>query len=568
MNFLFPAFLGFFLLLLPVFALYFLKSRPIRKVVPSNVLWKVVFSRIKPNSFWQKFQNSLFLLLQIIAISLVVLALAQPLGLFPTGVNRIIILDVSASMLAEDILPNRFSAAVARAGELCSGFNGRVAIYTLGDHLIQAFPFSENPNEAKAFLKGISPQHSATPSSERFLRMVRDLEGLEPDEIFILTDTLSPNFPSDFLPRTSVTVEIFAKEEANVAIVGGEANLDQTKKVIGCRLLLLNCNKETINVSLKVEENEIPGFPVVLDLEPQQKRWVSMPPLPAGKNTIVLRAPEGKNFSKADDRWYICDPGLKPKIGIIAQPWSILFRLKNALPLVEFVPFESSEKIEDFAAVLCKGDVMPNTKNLPGCVFLQGKSSLRAGDILPWESDNPLVKFTNWDAVPVEALFPGDFPGMPIIESVGGKLVSEEIFTGEKLPVSHIWVGMDPDHPSLRGEIFLPVFLFNLVEYLLKDKFPCLSYPVGHPSLWALWKGNPPSEAGFHTLPENPQVTVALNLQSPSEAVISPGYARNPSFFQATPKMVKEHESSPWRGLLALGCLVFLGEWYLFMRRT
>jgi len=568
MSFLNPDFLWCFLALIPVLALHFLKSKPTKRIISSNLIWRIVLSKLKPNSFLQKFQNSLFLLFQILVITFVVLAMARLSGTGGGGLNRIIILDVSASMQATDVHPSRFQAARERACDLCSGFSGRTAVYALGASIIPVISYVDDSTSALAALLKIDTQHSATPSNEKFMRMLRDLEGMSPDEIFVLTDTLNPNFPSNFMPQTAINIETFGKENGNVAVIDSEAVWNPATGEMSASLVILNDNSELVNATLNVEYGSVDGFPMTVSLSPRQRNNIQLPTIPTPKQIISLVAPNAKNCSPADDKWFLCDPGLKPKVFLDVYETSILWKLKQSMPMVDFVPFHLPMVATEAAAYMAKGSIPLEAKSIPTCGFLVGTKATQAGGILPWDTDHPLLKFTNWDAVPPDALKPGTLPGIPLIEAIEGTLVSEEVTFTKGIRVSHLWVGLDPDHPTLQGNIFLPVLLFNILEYLLKDNFPRMSYPVGHPGLISLWKGKGPEHAGFHAVPNRPGITVAVNLESPSEAFIAPASSKTPSATQNYGKKLKEQASSPWQALLGMAFILVLGEWYFFIRRN
>lgn len=130
MNFLAPG--AFFLgLLLPVIvALYLLKLRRVERMVPSNYLWRRMVRDVEANAPWQKLRANLLLVLQLLVLSVLILALTRPFvwreGI--SGEAAIFILDSSSSMTATDVLPNRLESAKKRAVQLVDDLPDRARV--------------------------------------------------------------------------------------------------------------------------------------------------------------------------------------------------------------------------------------------------------------------------------------------------------------------------------------------------------------------------------------------------------------------------------------------------------
>lgn len=106
------------LLFLPVVvAMYLLKLRRDRAVVPSTLLWSRLVADVEANAPWQKLRRSLLLLLQLLLVALLALLAARPFLERPAGLARdlILVVDTSASMGATDVVPDRLEAAKAAA---------------------------------------------------------------------------------------------------------------------------------------------------------------------------------------------------------------------------------------------------------------------------------------------------------------------------------------------------------------------------------------------------------------------------------------------------------------------
>ncbi|MEJ7636415.1 MAG: BatA domain-containing protein [Singulisphaera sp.] len=74
-----PAALLFAALALPVVVFYILKIRLRRVPVSTLMFWRQIFEEKKPRSIWQRLRHLLSLLLQLAFLTLLVLALADPI---------------------------------------------------------------------------------------------------------------------------------------------------------------------------------------------------------------------------------------------------------------------------------------------------------------------------------------------------------------------------------------------------------------------------------------------------------------------------------------------------------
>ena len=115
-----------------VLAMYMLKLRRDRAVVPSTLLWSRLLTDVEANAPWQRLRRSPLLLLQLLLVIALVLLASRPFLERPAGLARdiVLVMDTSASMAATDVAPNRLAAARAAAidalGDLPTG--GRVSV--------------------------------------------------------------------------------------------------------------------------------------------------------------------------------------------------------------------------------------------------------------------------------------------------------------------------------------------------------------------------------------------------------------------------------------------------------
>ena len=117
MHFLAPFAFAFAAAIPVVVVFYLLKRKRVVKLVSSTLLWQKFLAETQASAPFQKLRKNWLLILQIILLTLAVLALTRPY--FSTTAKpaqrRVVILDASASMQATDESPSRFEQARGEA---------------------------------------------------------------------------------------------------------------------------------------------------------------------------------------------------------------------------------------------------------------------------------------------------------------------------------------------------------------------------------------------------------------------------------------------------------------------
>ncbi|HEX8295444.1 MAG TPA: BatA and WFA domain-containing protein [Chthoniobacteraceae bacterium] len=188
-----------FLLLIPLIVFYFLKLKRPRLEIPSLVLWRQVLSDQRVNSPFQKFKRNLLLLLQILLLTLLVLAAMQPfLRSESSQAARLpILIDVSASMAATSSGGNssHLSEVKKRVRELIDGMSAdqEISLIAFSKNARRLTPFTGNQRDLRAAIDSLEIED--LPSDlEEALRMTQALarnDGFE--KVLLFSDG---NFPA------------------------------------------------------------------------------------------------------------------------------------------------------------------------------------------------------------------------------------------------------------------------------------------------------------------------------------------------------------------------------------
>ncbi len=170
--------------LVPVLlALYILRLRRGRQLVPTTTLWTAAAEDIQANTPFQRLRRNLLLLLQLVAIAMLALAVAQPRleTAAGRGARTVLLIDCSASMQAVAGGRTRFERAIEAAGRVVDRLHpgtwfgsstGQTMVVAMGDQAEIVQPFTGSSAALHAALARVSPRDTSA-SLERALAMSR-----------------------------------------------------------------------------------------------------------------------------------------------------------------------------------------------------------------------------------------------------------------------------------------------------------------------------------------------------------------------------------------------------------
>ncbi|MDE0183941.1 MAG: VWA domain-containing protein [Candidatus Poribacteria bacterium] len=161
MNFLSPTALFLFGIAAPIVALYILKLRRRREPVSTLMFWEQIFKERQTTSLFQKLKHLLSLLLQLLFLTLLVLAIARPQFGFMTKLARqmVLIIDHSASMNTRGDTQTRLESAKERALQLVDNLRYIDEMMVISCHtqpIIQS-PFTNHQKSLRAAIEAIQP---------------------------------------------------------------------------------------------------------------------------------------------------------------------------------------------------------------------------------------------------------------------------------------------------------------------------------------------------------------------------------------------------------------------------
>lgn len=169
MNFANPNFL-YALILVPLFALFLMWANNRRKADLSRLGDRSLLDKLSAGINWQG--RRWRALLWLVALALTITALARPQWgtevqtVEQEGLQVMVALDVSQSMLAEDIKPTRLDRAKLEISDLMNKLDGdEIGLVVFSGASFIQFPLTSDYNTARMYLDGANPNVISRPGT-------------------------------------------------------------------------------------------------------------------------------------------------------------------------------------------------------------------------------------------------------------------------------------------------------------------------------------------------------------------------------------------------------------------
>ncbi|HUF23746.1 MAG TPA: hypothetical protein VMN81_06425 [Vicinamibacterales bacterium] len=404
-----------------VTALFFMKVRHPRVLVPSLLLWRRVLDEDRQVSFWERVRKAVSYALAVLVPLLVVLALGRPErhAAGSAGGPLTIVLDSSLSMLAER--PDgrtRWTAARDRALALAGG-DADVTLLTTADGIVGG-PTSDR-EALRVALNRVGPAEPGPfPSSLR--------SPGEGGQVLFITDGVTP-----YDVPAGVRVESVFATASNAAITAFDVRRDwRTPGRYEAYVELANYSDEPRQLTLTVDAGGARIFDRAVTINADEIVRQALP-FDAGTGGVVRAAIAGPaDAVKQDDEAFAWVASARPSVVTLVT--------RRNVPLETLLAFDGTVTVER---------IEPEA----------------------WASRPGIVVFDRWaPARPPEqpALFiaPPAMPWLPIA-------------AGPERPA--VWARADESHPAVRGVDGRTLRFDEVLAYDLKDWSPLAFTARGTP---------------------------------------------------------------------------------------
>ncbi len=496
-----------------IIALYFIKSKPRKRKLPSTAFWAMVMDKVKENALWQRYRGTIFLLLQLLAVAAGIMSLAKPFktgGLFG---DLIVVMDTSASMRSRDGSPTRFDSARSAALSLMDKLSGdvRVMVVELGARPRIALPFTSEVAKAKAALSAMKCTAASGCSSAEGLTFLSSLKTKDTKNVFLFGDGFDGQAAATTFPGARVKVRTFGTKNDNKAITsfkvaGSAQRATVTMRVTNYSKTIYKGVAELQGMAMASEQKSVELPPANAEKGPSEK-MVVFKKLQFLKLPEVLRAriksSAGDDLLPDDDEAWLLMRRERVRVAVITtrQP-KVIMRLLGSLPHLEPIIMNPTEflrrkdELKTFALVIADDYINDDLLKKPLICFHPLRSSglssgTAANNPRPYVGDttHPVMRYLGFPGLQVKRTVVLDKTqgGVIILSCEHGPMITC-LSKGE---ARQVICSFPINQSNLSFKVGFPVFLTNALRWILgEDLQLAVGYKAG--TLVAAPKGKGP----------------------------------------------------------------------------
>ena len=554
MSFLAPQFLWLLLALPLVVALHFVRSRRKRVDVSALFLWRQAAQMAERR---RRFSPTWLLVTQLLFVSLAALALAQPSLNTAGRLDRVLIMDTSASMAAAEG-GSRLAEAKAEAAQLLADA-GRVAIVRAGLDATVAQPLSDDGAEVRRALQDLTAADASADLSRALSLAASVAPGAE---LHLFSDNLA-DVPAP--PEVDLTFHPIGQAAGQGTGQGapnwGISAFDLRNQQIFVSVVSNTLRPQEVTVSVTRAEGAGEGAQVAQTslLVPSQGQANTSFPLEdtAGFYRVTLDVP-AEDALALDNTAFA---GSRTLNVVVTPPTPPLERVLRILPGVEVRSVQALQEGLQYDVLVTSND--PPEALAPGryLFFRPPSEEPRYQQIADWDRSDPLLRFVDLTGVTVGLPAEEADPVLPegewrVLAQTGD--LSPALLRLSEPGIEAVALRFNPSQTDLVRRVAFPILMTNLVDTFRGE--PRL--PLGTPLAGA---GARATEPGVYTVDGAPYSVSLLSAEESRLVTSSPTQpAQNGAAAaqNATSGGERGRNLGLWLTLIAL--FVLVGEWLLW----
>lgn len=601
--------------------LYILKLRRRPIAVPFSPIWQRILGERETTALFSKLKRILSLLLQLLLLTLLVLALGDPClaEIRASGRNIVVLVDTSASMQAADVQPSRLAVAKDRLTQIVRGLGGadRMLIASMSAVVTPLSTMTEDTAVLEDAVSHITATDTRADLRRGLEFALDSLRGLTRPTVVLVSDgafgDLAKLGQLPSLGQTELEYVPVGKSSRNVGIVAFSVRrypLDASRYEV--MLELLNTTKEPVQVELTLlGDGEVVDVSE-LRLGPEERLSRFYENQAGASRTLEaqLRLLGGQRDElPVDDRGYALMPERKRARVLVVTRGNTY--LEAALLLDEFL---------DVTTVLPEGfdsgplydvtifdNVAPAGAATAGAALYLNPpaegSPVPLGKTLDmfgfdrWERKSPILR---WMAMgDIQVLDGHTFQPGPRHRVLGSSEFGPLLVSGQRGSQRFVALSFDPKRSDFVLRVAWPLFLLNTIHHFVEQQAGYVSsFRTGE--VWSITAGGQVQSAtlvdprgktrvlpvrdgraahfgelaGYYRLNVSgadgaESVLLAANLASPEESSIAPRQTLTLAGSDAKPlgRFSTGVRREVWLYLLLGAVLLSVIEWITYHRR-
>jgi Ca-activated chloride channel family protein len=611
MQFLTPTAFWFALTLPVIIAFYLLKRRRQTRVVSTSLLWTRFLAEHQANAPFQKLRRHWLLLLQLLILSLAILALARPL-IQGNGLERewlIVLIDTSASMQSTDVKPSRMEQAHREVEALIETMDetDQMMLIAAGypTRVIQSATSSKT--DLRRALGKIPAADTGTRLAEGLKLASTFAEGLEAVQIHLFTDGAISDLKDQQWPEADLVYHPIGQRGENVGIVSMDIRPnpeDPTSTAIFAGIANYGSQPRELILELSLDDQLVEGRPrdIAAGATASQTFIANQPEEGVFKLSINL-----KDDLEIDNEVSLVSRLPKSaSVLLVSQGNRFLERAISSIPGLALAVTDTWDPLaSEQADLIILDGILPESlpaKHLLAIdVFPQAwfekVTPEESPTVVDWLATHPIMRFSPLDNVSIASAGGIKAPSWatPIVEASQTPL----ILAGEEQGRRVVWLGFNPLNSTWPLRVSFPIFVQNAIQWLNAPEQES-SWGNLHTGEALVTGADHDSDTVNIRLPDgsvqslslNPETTqfvfsdtfsqgiyqiehrdmierFASNLLDPSESDTGPrSTIQLGDYGQITASTQERAQVESWRPILLLALSVLLFEWFYYHRRT
>ncbi|MDX8366229.1 BatA and WFA domain-containing protein [Cytobacillus sp. IB215665] len=468
-----PTYLLLSIFLLVVIAFYLFRKKYQQQVIPSTLLWQQVMQEWEASKWWRRLQRHILLYLQLLILSMIIIALAQPYfnDSAIEGDHIVIVVDTSASMSAKEKEERRIDIAKNEIAKMIDKLQAQ-KVTIIGSGKKPEILLSQDPN--KQNIRKVISDLQLSYENANIAEAIQYGAALLADdtgEIQVFSDSVMEEDIATMFVDERIVVNNIGTSTNNISLRSfgvGEIG-DEIRAVAS----VANDSASKVIFTINIESNGKQLHTSKEEIEPKTIRDIQIPQLPEYdyyKATIHVN----DDYQLDNSSVAFMNINDDPTVNLIGNVSPFISKALVNMSK-EVVQADSVDDLTDSDEGVYIVSNLPEDKWPDGPLMIlsptlggsyEVKEKVQLEQAIEVKSNDPLFQFVNMNNIYVQNAYPLEGLELSTIASSGKTdLISKGTYEGHPI----IFLSMDIEDSDWPLHASFPIFLYNAVTYLTEQ---------------------------------------------------------------------------------------------------